>query len=258
MSLWGHHCNLPAMAGNCLHPVIVSIHDVMPESLKEVENLLRLLAKHRIAAATLLVVPGKNWSVRELAILRSWQEAGWVLAGHGWRHRCGPPGTLLHRLHSRMISRDAAEHLSLCRRQIVGLMSRCHRWFAENGLSSPTLYVPPAWALGTVQRGDLCGLPFRTVETLLGLIDPEADRFFPLPLLGFEADTTARALFLKGSNAANRWFAHHTGRPLRVAIHPFDLRYGLVDDLCCLLSGPILPAGYEQAVGRLSVNSHVL
>lgn len=248
MSLWGRRSSASAAGEDCHHPVVVSIHDVMPESLEEVENLLGLLARHRVAAATLLVVPGRNWSVRELAVLRSWQEAGWVLAGHGWRHRCGPPKTLVHRLHSRLISRDVAEHLALCRRQIVDLMRRCHQWFADNRLSSPTLYVPPAWALGAVRRRDLCGLPFRTVETLLGLFDPGADRFFPLPMAGFEADTAPRAVFLKGSNAVNRWWARRTGRPLRVALHPFDLRYRLVGDLCRMLSGPFLPVGYEQAM----------
>jgi hypothetical protein len=60
----------------------------------------------------------------------------------------------------------------------LGLMRRCHGWFADNGLSSPTLYVPPAWALGDLGCRHLCGLPFRSAGTLLGLVDPQTGRFF--------------------------------------------------------------------------------
>ncbi len=53
-----------------------------------------------------------------------------------------------HRLHAALISRDVAEHLSRPAHELVALVHRCHGWFAAHGLPAPTLYVPPAWALG--------------------------------------------------------------------------------------------------------------
>jgi predicted deacetylase len=232
-------------------PVIISIHDVMPETLSAVENILALLAHHRIGTKTLLVVPGKNWSQTSLAYLRSWLSNGAVLAGHGWRHRCGVPQNLWHQLHSRLFSRDVAEHLALFRPQILALIRRCHRWFAENGLPRPALYVPPAWAMGNVRRQDLCRLPFWAFETLSGIFEIRRKRFVPLPLVGFEADTLSRATALKGFNAVNLAWARRSGLPLRVAIHPFDLHHRLSDDLRRLLSGSIRSAGYEKAFHRL-------
>ena len=135
--------------------------------------------------------------------------------------------SLHHRLHSAFISRDAAEHLSLDEERIIALIQDCHRWFVEHGLTPGPLYVPPAWALGAVNKRRLAALPFRYYETLGGLYDARDQRFHPMPLLGFEADTTLRAWSLNLFNRGNYLAALASGRTLRVSIHPQDLQLRL-------------------------------
>ncbi|MEA3260319.1 MAG: polysaccharide deacetylase family protein [Pseudomonadota bacterium] len=206
---------------------LISIHDVMPETRERVTDILEQLAWLPPAAVTLLVVPGKDWRAADLDWLRDLSERGYPLAGHGWRHRCDTPKSFHHRLHSAFISRDAAEHLSLDEERIIALIQDCHRWFVEHGLTPGPLYVPPAWALGAVNKRRLAALPFRYYETLGGLYDARDQRFHPMPLLGFEADTTLRAWSLNLFNRGNYLAALATGRTLRVSIHPQDLQLRL-------------------------------
>ncbi|UWN48432.1 hypothetical protein ASALC70_00612 [Alcanivorax sp. ALC70] len=206
---------------------LVSIHDVMPETRDRVAELLERLADVPPAAVTLLVVPGRDWSGDDLDWLRDLSARGHPLAGHGWRHRCDPPRTLHHRLHSLFISRDVAEHLSLDGAGIAALIQDCHRWFVEHGLTPSPLYVPPAWALGRIEPEALAALPFRYFETLGGVYDARERRFIRLPLVGFEADTAWRAWSLNLFNRANLAMALMAGRSLRVSIHPQDLYYKL-------------------------------
>ena len=209
---------------------LVSVHDVMPETLDQVQTALDLIAETGAGAVTLLVVPGRDWDRPGIERLRAWQDRGFELAGHGWTHRVERFGGLAHRLHGLLISRRTAEHLSMDRNAIAWLLARCHAWFPEQGLRPPSLYVPPAWALGDFPRAALAALPFAHYEVLTGLIPSNGRAFTPLPLLGYEADTAPRALALRLSNRLNRRLAQVRGC-VRIAIHPHDLGLRLADDL---------------------------
>lgn len=213
---------------------LVSIHDVMPQTRPQVTDMLGQLALPP-QAVTLLVVPGKAWSEEDLAWLRELQNAGHPLAGHGWSHRCQPPVTLYHKLHSALLSRQVAEHLSLSGEAIVGLVQDCHEWFAHHDLTASSLYVPPAWALGSLSRSQVARLPFACVETLSGVLDTGTGTHTRLPLVGFEADTRFRALFLGWFNALNVSRARRQRVPLRIGLHPFDLSFHLAPQIFNLL-----------------------
>ncbi len=215
---------------------LVSIHDVMPETRTRVAELLRTMPETIPAERiVLLVVPGRDWSHADIGWLHSLQQQGYELAGHGWSHQCAPPRTLYHRLHSLLLSRDAAEHLSLDADAIAGLIRANRRWFDEQGLESPELYVPPAWALGAIPPAELKALPFRYYETLSGIHDVETGRFRRLPVVGFEADTPGRARVLRLINAVQLQLARWWRRPVRLAIHPHDAELYLARDLrACL------------------------
>ena len=208
--------NEPALTG------LVSIHDVMPETLGHCQRLLAMLEAAEVDTVTLLVVPGKQWSQEIIRVLRQWQDQGIHLAGHGWHHRADPPRTLYHKLHSLLLSRLAAEHLSLSGDQIAQLIRDCHNWFADHDLTPPALYVPPAWALGALPRSSLLDLPFSCVELLHGVLDSDSGHYHRLPLSGYEADTSWRALSLGVWNRVNEWSAKKRRKPLRIGIHPFD------------------------------------
>ncbi len=208
-------------------PAVVSIHDVMPETLGRVLELIQLLDRHGIESCDLLVVPGCDWSADQIATLRALAEGGFRLAGHGWSHRIHRRSSIYHHLHSRLLSRDVAEHLSLSADEIVELISRCASWFDEHDLPRSRLYVPPAWALGAAPPQRLAGTGFQLFETLMGVLSAPSRRWLRLPLVGFEADTASRTLLLRALNHVNLALAHTTGQPVRVSLHPNDLRLRL-------------------------------
>ena len=201
---------------------LVSIHDVMPETLAHCAALLEPLLARDLGPVTLLVVPGREWSTQDLDVLRAWQTAGCQLAGHGWTHEATQIHTFYHRLHSLILSRRAAEHLSHEEADLLVLIQRCHDWFVEHGLGAPTLYVPPAWALGSIRPRLLADLPFAMIEVLRGVIRLYDQSLLRLPLTGYEADNSWRALSLKPWNSWNEKRAFASGRPLRIGIHPYD------------------------------------
>jgi predicted deacetylase len=216
--------------------IILSIHDVSPRSLPAVQEILATLTPRQIEHCTLLVIPGSGWTPPTLDVLREWQRRGCTLAGHGWCHRGIAPRTLYHRLHSRVVSRDVAEHLSRRPATLISLIQRCYEWFATVQLPPPELYVPPAWAMGSLTKPMLNTLPFAMVEYPTGIYHTRRKSFLRLPLMGFEADTPLRAQLLRGWNCINHAIACRSNRPLRVAIHPFDLQFRLAESLRKLLA----------------------
>lgn len=216
--------------------IIWSVHDVTPATIGRAAEIIALLASQHVGRIAILIVPEGVWAEGDLARLRSWERDGHMLAAHGWSHRGVPPRGLYHRLHSRVFSRDAAEHLGRSAAEISGLIERGQAWFETARLQPPALYVPPAWALGALPLSAFRGTPVRWIETLTGIYDAEQRRFRRLPLVGFEADTRIRAVSLRLSNAANHALAAASRRPLRVAIHPHDLELLLATDLRALMA----------------------
>lgn len=223
--------------------VLISIHDVMPETLARVSEQLRMLAGRGLGPVTLLVVPGRHWASADLAQLKTWHGDGHELAGHGWSHRARHVKGLRHHLHSLLLSHGCAEHLALEAGTIVDLMSRCRKWFGDNGLPLPGLYVPPAWAPGPIPWRRLTETGFTHIETLRGFYDIARGRWQYAALTGYEARSRWQAPVLKFSNACNRVVARRL--PLRVALHPDDHRLRLRRDLARQLDRLASPATHS-------------
>ena len=224
--------------------LLVSIHDVMPATLGRVERIFGRLLDAGLSPVTLLVVPGTGWQREHLDRLREMVALGAELAGHGWRHEARQIRGFKHRLHSALISRRAGEHLALSAREILRLMLENRRWFARHELPAPDLYVPPAWAMGPVPRHILDRLPFDRYETLAGVYEVKHQRFYRLPMAGFEADTAFRAVTVRAFNRINRAWAGAADRPLRLGIHPDDFELRLSDDLAVMLKTGGMPLSY--------------
>ena len=137
---------------------LVSIHDLMPQTMGRVDAILDWLDALQVPPVTLLVVPGKAWEAGHIERLRELADKGHQLAAHGWQHKTAPR-KLYHRLHSLILSRDVAEHLDLDSAGVLDLITRSGAWFAENGLPKPEFYVPPAWALGFIHQAHLVQSP---------------------------------------------------------------------------------------------------
>lgn len=231
---------------------LVSIHDLMPHTMERVERILDWLKERNVPPVTLLVVPGRPWQPEQIERLRELAALGHPLAAHGWFHET-TPRRLYHRIHATLISRHVAEHIDLDSKDILKLMQRSKKWFAENDLPTPDFYVPPAWALGPIQQSDLAKVPYTLVETTRGLIriGPDActqasaenlknpgrpganipSTFQKLPLTGYEADTALREFFLRRWNTAQANIARRKNLPLRISIHPDDLDLRIADQM---------------------------
>jgi predicted deacetylase len=211
-------------------PALVSIHDVMPSTLDKVDRIVGILNKHGINSATLLVVPGKPWRDSEIDQLREYAQRGMELAGHGWHHQINKYADLKHRVHGLVISKNVAEHLELDSVGIAKLIEQSYRWFKEHNLPDPSLYVPPAWAMGNISKSRLRRLPFRYFEYFSGIYDSKLNCFERIPMVGYEADVWFRVPFVALWNRMNFIGAQHQQR-LRFSIHPNDFELLLQKNL---------------------------
>ena len=226
--------------------VIVSLHDVMPETMQRVEEILAFCQQTSIPPFTLLVVPGKDWSAKHMERMHEFADMGYQFAAHGWQHRFDEYGGIYHRVHGAVLSRRSAEHLAHKQDEIMRLMQRSYDWFQSHNLPSPTLYVPPAWAVGNIARSKLALTPFDQIETLHGVFNIKSNRFHALPLVGYEADTLVRALFLRAWNTGQWMLARSVHRPLRIGIHPDDLHLKLKRTLSRLMQRPLQFRSYQD------------
>lgn len=229
---------------------LIAIHDVMPATLPRVEALVTELRRRGHRAITLLVVAGRDWDNRDVDTLARWQREGIELAAHGWHHEARRIRRPYHLLHAAVLSRRAAEHLSLDADAIAALMQDAAAWFEQHGLDRPESYVPPAWALGRIGRQALRHLPYRQVEVTRGLVDTASGRLWPLPLVGFEADTRVREHFLRNWNRIQERRARRRGVPLRIGLHPDDMDLRLSGQLRALLAGDWRSLRYDTYAAR--------
>ena len=223
---------------------LVSLHDVMPETLPMVRAVLDKLRCLGIPPVPLLVVPGKHWEEAQLEELREWASAGHEMVAHGWRHRAAGIRGAYHRLHSLLISRDVAEHLSLSSEEVAALMQRSIEWFPQRGLPTPAYYVPPAWALGTLPLDRMDSLTRRSlplhVEVLNGFLNTRTGHLDRLPLVGCEVDSFAKTVFVRNWNRMQIRASIRSGRPLRIGLHPQDFDLPLAGQLQSIISRPDL------------------
>lgn len=226
--------------------VIISLHDVMPESFRRIEEIIKYLRDHEVPPITLLVVPGRRWNHQKLKRLRKLADVGYEIAAHGWLHEIDRPRGFYHHLHAALFSRRVAEHLALDSEAIRDLMLRSHAWFGQNRLPPPKLYVPPAWALGKIRPEHLRELPFEQIEILRGLLDPQTGQILKLPLLGFEADTVWRQLAVTAWNRLQLARSRRSPGPVRISLHPEDFHLRLAPRLRRLIKQTYLYQSYAE------------
>lgn len=226
--------------------VILSIHDVMPSTLKQVARIIDQVPVSLRANIMLLVVPGLDWQPKDIDKLRQWSSMGMALAGHGWFHQTSDIKSIWHKVHSMLVSRDVAEHLSLTASSELQLMQRNREWFAQHNLPVCDWYVPPAWAFGRlpVKQRSLSG--YRYFESTFFVYDGQLDAHHFLPMIGYEADTKLRKYGVKIWNSANRFLGRW--RPIRMGIHPHDLDLMLAEDLLADLQRLSNVEGYKQVL----------
>lgn len=211
--------------------VIVSIHDLMPSTLPDVAGLLERIESKGWSGIDLLVVPGLPWKREEMEQLKVWESHGHRIVPHGWFHRVGQIRGIRHRIHSLLISRNVAEHLSLAPGEVGSFIQRSRDQLIHWGFSAPELYVPPAWAVGDISSAELNALSVQWIEVVGGFISTRGAPMERSALLGYEADTLLREFVLKIWNSLN-WRRFQKGKVrLRMGIHPQDAQLRMASQL---------------------------
>ena len=211
----------------------ISIHDVSPNKFSEIKNIINHLKHYNCKKITLLIIPNLDWTDRQLQDIKLMQKNNIEIAAHGWEHKHHSIKNLYHYMHSKIFSRNCAEHLSKDRSEIIELIQKSFKWFTSRKFRPPTIYVAPAWALGKIKYSDLDSLPFSEYETITGVYSKKQMKY--IPLIGFEADTLFRKYILKISNFVNYQISKLTG-VVRIAIHPDDFKLLLSADINKFLS----------------------
>ena len=207
----------------------ISIHDASPQNLSNIEkNIFTLKNKFQISKICLLVIPGLDWNQKQINKLKLWQKNGIQIAAHGWKHTAQSKKTLYHKIHSVIISNNCAEHLSKNKQEILTIINDSYNWFISNGFQKPILYVPPAWALGKIKKDDVNRTKFTHFECTTGILHKQ--KYYFLPLLGFEEKTYLGSKIRQFFNYLNFFFAYFIG-VIRIAIHPNDFNLQLKDDI---------------------------
>jgi predicted deacetylase len=228
--------------------VHVSIHDVSPAFAAELDDALAACAAVR-ARPALLVVPDFHgrWPLGAhpefCARLRRLQEAGHEIFLHGFFHKArtgdaardaglpprkgttGRPGRLRSAFAQRVASGGEAEFSDLSREEAVERLARGEQVLAEAGLRVDG-FVPPAWSMERWLLPLLAGRGYRYCEDHGRVYDPAGQTARASVVLNFATRTPGRLV----SSVAWCRIARYAGGvlPARIAIHPADLRVGVV------------------------------
>lgn len=217
-------------------PIHVSIHDVSPRYDSEVEHAL-LLCRARGVNPALLVVPDLHGQAplerapRYVQRLRELSREGCQILLHGLYHRADPAPAAVaggarrtgigRWLRQRVASAGEAEFGELSLEQAAARLDVGLALFAELGLPVHG-FVPPAWILPRRLLPALAERQIRYTENHFDLIDPVSGRRRASAVMNYATRSRTRLLtsvaYVRVARALRR------ALPLRIAIHPPDLR----------------------------------
>lgn len=209
--------------------LLVTLHDVTP-ALADETRALWALCRARGIVPGLLVVP--NWhgaapleSDREfLDWLRAAQDAGAEIFLHGERHdEAGMPRAW--RDSWRAVGRTAGEgeFLTLDRAGASARIARGLECLARVQLT-PIGFVPPAWLARPATFDAAAAAGLAVSEDVAGIRLLQQARVVLSPVVRWSARSAWRA-YGSVCMAEARWRVQRTATPVRLALHPGDLRH---------------------------------
>jgi predicted deacetylase len=215
-------------------PIHVSIHDVSPRYEAEVEHAI-LLCRARGVNPGLLVVPNLHGRApleqapRYVRRLRELAQEGCQILLHGLYHRARPAHAQSSENRSRIgrwlrqqvASAGEAEFGELNLEQAGAHLDAGLSLFAELGLPVHG-FVPPAWIMPRRLLPALAERRVRYTENHFDVIDPVSGRRRASAVMNFATRSRTRLLSSVAYVRAARALRHVL--PLRIAIHPPDLR----------------------------------
>ena len=171
--------------------LVVSVHDVTPESRSRVESMLEMLTRLGIARRSLLVVPNFR-GTRPLdadedfcAWLRGCRARGDEIVLHGYEHvGVGRPRTAGERLRNRWFTQGEGEFLSLDYHAAFDRIARGQAMLRRAGLH-PQGFVAPAWLITRDGLRAARDLGFQYTNTYLTVADLARERRHWVPSFVF-------------------------------------------------------------------------
>jgi predicted deacetylase len=214
-------------------PLVVSVHDVAPGTAAETGRWLADLDGLGVRAV-LLVVPGP-WRGPALADapefgarLRRAAAAGHELALHGWSHAAQPGGGRARRWSGQVAARGAGEFWTLDAARAGARIELGLRALRLAGIE-PRGFVPPGYLASPGTRAALAASGLRYWTSHFAVHDLRAGARRTVVALSHRpaAGAGGRPLGERGGDyliaRSPDWFTRR-GRPLRLALHPDDLR----------------------------------
>ena len=106
----------------------ISIHDVSPQNLDDIKNIIDTLkCQFNINKICILVIPGLDWKFHQIKQLKIWQNSGIEIAAHGWKHEALTKKSCYHKIHSLIMSANCAEHLSKNSQDIMKILQELNQ-----------------------------------------------------------------------------------------------------------------------------------
>lgn len=208
--------------------LVVSVHDVAPQTRSAVEEILADLSHHRVSVCSLLVVPNYHHhgcSTEDRGFVRWLQDLeaqGHEIVIHGYFHerprRNGE--NLSEKFFTRLYTNDEGEFYDLDYDEALQRITRAREEFAGAGLT-PRGFIAPAWLLGPAAEKAAAQAEMEYTTRLTGVRDLRSgDNFRARTLVYSVRSGWRRAASLAWNGALAR---HLAGQQLaRVSIHPPD------------------------------------
>lgn len=209
--------------------LIVSVHDVAPETRPAVEKIVTELSRHGVPVCSLLVVPNYHHGgvfTEDRTLVRWLQDLetqGNEIVIHGYFHdrprreRESPGDKFL----TRFYTNDEGEFYDLGYEEALRRITRAREEFAGAGLT-PRGFIAPAWLLGPAAEKAAAEAEMEYTTRLTGIRDLRSGDDFRARTLVYSVRTSWRRA---ASLVWNSTLAHRiAGAPLaRISIHPSDL-----------------------------------
>ncbi len=211
--------------------LVVSLHDVSPQTRVECAEILAELAGLGVAKCSLLVIPDHHRRGHFLADaecaawLRAQAAAGHELVMHGYHHqrvrRAGE--SVAAKLTTRLYTADEGEFFDLDGATARVLVEKARADFRQLGVE-PAGFIAPAWLLSAEAEVALRELGCAYTTRLGSVVDLQSGRVFPSQSLVWSVRSAWRRRVSRVWNAL--LFHRLAANPLlRISVHPVDLRH---------------------------------
>ena len=209
--------------------LVISLHDVSPQTRAECAEILAELAGLGVKKCSLLVIPDHHRRGHFLAYaecrawLRAQADAGHELVMHGYHHqRARREGESARaKLTTRIYTADEGEFFDLDRAAARALVEKARADFRQLGVE-PSGFIAPAWLLSVAAEAALRELGCEYTTRLGSVVDLPSGRVFPSQSLVWSVRSAWRRQVSRAWNAL--LFQRLAVNPLlRISIHPVDL-----------------------------------